>query len=184
MQLFRRYNNTKHGSCNSFNSYLQFVAWCWIISSYWATAVLSADGLCSRCWRCCALCVCAIVWLCAPIRTSSVTACCQTEICFSKHVWLIRSPGTSSSFLHITLFMIYLFFAPHLLWHLSVISVVSCCLIFLVYWWCLAEASLSSVWIDQTDKVNVRVIMSSFQFLLMRHWKKVLTAWDSMNLLS
>lgn len=64
---------------------------------YEAFAGCSADRLYSRCWRCCALCVCAMVLQCGPIRTSSVTICCQRETCCSKHVWLIRSPGRSQN---------------------------------------------------------------------------------------
>lgn len=65
----------------------------WLV--YWAVTVW---GWLSRFWRCCDLCVCAPTWRCGPIRTTSVTACCQTETCCSKHVWLIRSPGTFGMF--------------------------------------------------------------------------------------
>lgn len=61
---------------------------------YRAVAWRGVDRLCSRSWRCCVPCVCATVWQCGPIRTTSATTCCQTETCCCKPVWWIRSPGT------------------------------------------------------------------------------------------
>lgn len=89
---------------------------------YQAIAGWSADRLCSRCWRCYAPCVWAMVWQCGPIRTSSVTICCQKETCCSKHVWLIRSPGTIWSVYRITLFCQSCFSLPFALIHFNYVS--------------------------------------------------------------
>lgn len=56
--------------------------------------------LCSfRFWMCSVRCVCVTAWLCEPIRTSSVTTCCQKEICCYKPSWSMMSRGGETIYL-------------------------------------------------------------------------------------